>query len=76
MVEVPGAIPVTDPVDEPILTADVFTEVQTPPPIASLKVMLPEGQMGALPVIIPAFAEVVTARIVVAAALPQLFVMV
>jgi hypothetical protein len=74
MVVVPAAIAATIPVVEPIVATAVFTDVQTPPLVALLKVVLPEGHTVAVPVIVPAFGEGLTVTTIVAAAVPQLLV--
>ena len=74
MVVVPKATPVTTPVEDPIVAIAVFTEVQTPPPIASVKAVVEPGQTVDVPVIVPAFGEELTVTIAIATAVPQLLV--
>jgi hypothetical protein len=71
MVDVPVAIPETRPVADPIVAAAIFTEVQIPPPTASLKAVAEPGQTVDIPVIVPALAEGLTVTIIVAADIPQ-----
>ena len=70
---VPEAMPVTIPV-EPTVAADVFDELQTPPPVASLKAIVAPGHMEPAHVIVPAVADEFTVITVVAVAVPQLLV--
>jgi len=66
-------MPVTTPV-LPTVAMPVEPEVQTPPPIASLSVVVAPAQTVAVPVIVPALADELTVTTVVALALPQPFV--
>ena len=71
---VPAATPVTMPVNEPIVAVAGVTDDQIPPPATLLNVVVPEGQVVAVPVMVPAFGEGLTVTIVVVAAVPQAFV--
>ena len=44
IVEVPGTIPVTTPVDEPIVAVEMLLLVQVPPAVESVTVVVPPGQ--------------------------------
>lgn len=72
IVLVPGATPVTIPVNEPMVAIAVFTELHNPPPAASLKVVVVPGQAVNIPVMVPASGVALTVTTMVAAAIPQL----
>ena len=73
MIDVPLVIPVTTPV--PLTNAMAGeTELQAPPPTASLRVVLVVGHTTRPPVILPAFGKALTVTTTVAATVPQLFV--
>ena len=53
MIAVPAAMPVTVPVDEPIMAIPVAAEDQVPPPAASVNVMVPVTHTVLVPPIGP-----------------------
>ena len=58
----------------PIVAIAGVTELQMPLPAASLKVVVAAGHTVNVPVIVPALGTGFTVTIVVATAVPQLFV--
>ena len=73
MIDVPADTPVTIP---PVLmvATPVDTELQVPPEATSLNVVVAPAQTVVVPVIVPATGNGLTDTVVVATAVPQLFV--
>ena len=76
MIEVPEEIPVTVPV-EPTVATPVDTELHTPPAVASLSTVVAPTQTLSVPVMAAGVVgNGLTVTVAVAAALPQLLVIV
>ena len=75
MIDVPAAMPVTTPVALTVATP-VDTELHTPPVAASVRLVVVAGQSVNVPLIDPAFGAGFTVTTAVAAAVPQLLVVV
>ena len=63
MVVLPTDAGETVPVTDPMVATDVFEELQVPPPVALVSVVVPEGQSVRFPAIAAGVAPILTVEL-------------